>query len=79
MYAGYLGNRYHVDDPNQVGHPQRERTGEEQTLITGLAGLEVDVRLFLMSLPNDCDRRATATALTKLDELVMWAKRAIDS
>jgi hypothetical protein len=78
MYAGHLGTRHHADDPNQLGQPERERTGNEQALMVTLKQAEIDMRVLLLSIPNDGDPRATATALTKLDELVMWAKRSID-
>lgn len=79
MYSGHLGTRHDKDDPNHLGLPERPRTEEENQLISALAKQEIEMRVFLMSIPNDGDKRAAATALTKLDELVMWARRAIDN
>jgi hypothetical protein len=36
------------------------------------------MRDFLNAMPGDVDQRSKSAALTKLDELVMWAKRSID-
>jgi hypothetical protein len=72
--------RHEETDPNQLRAPERERDEREQAFITMLSAQEAQMRDFLGSFPHAaCDGRAKSTALTKLDELVMWAKRAIDN
>lgn len=78
MFFGPLGNRHADNDPNHVIEPLRERTSSERTLMSMLWQRECEMRDFLAALPNDSDTRAKAVALSKLDELVMWAKRSID-
>jgi hypothetical protein len=78
MYNGHEGDRHNADDPNHLQPARRVRSNFETTLIEQLVVLEAGMRAFLSDLPIDTDQRSKAQALTKLDELVMWAKRGID-
>ncbi len=79
MYQGHLGKRYYDHDPNQLGYTRRDRTAEEVIPMGRLIALERAMRDFLTDLPSDVDGRCKSTAITKLDELVLWAKKGIDA
>jgi len=79
MLDGERGFRFEVGDPNQLGNPQRDRTRKEIELLADLSRLEEQFRDLLNTTPSNMDGRSRATALTKLDELVMWAKKGIDA
>jgi hypothetical protein len=78
MYNGHHGDRHNADDPNHLQPARRVRSELENRSIERLIELEAEVRAFLTALPLDTDQRSKAQALTKLDEMVLWAKRGID-
>lgn len=74
-----FGLRHGYSDSSQLENPQRERTVAEMQYLSKLAEAEVNFRMFLSSLPPAVDGRCKAMSYTKLDELVMWAKKGIDA
>lgn len=80
MYDGHNGRRYPDTDPNQLGKPFRERNQREDEFHTELGVLEGKMRDLLTTFGKEEPGagREVATALTKLDELVLWAKRGIN-
>lgn len=77
MYQGHLGKRHGDHDHGQTT-PLRERTDYENVSLSKLTNVEYDIRTFITTLA-DVDGRCKATALTKLDEMVMWIKKGIDA
>ena len=80
MYQGHLGNRYDRSiDPYQVGKPLRERTPAEQDALDQLNTHAIKMRALIEGCNGHADGRSLAMALTKLDETMALAKRAIDA
>lgn len=77
MYQGHLDTLHTPADPFHLLAEQRDRTADEKHYIANLHGGATAFKMLLDGLPSDVDGRAKAVALTKLDEFVMWAQKAI--